>query len=63
MPKYRAVMATTVDCEGCMYDAEEGCAAEYCVLLDCTRKHDDVGIRTPEECVGRIIELLRERGV
>lgn len=27
-------MATTVDCEGCEYDSETECTADFCILFD-----------------------------
>ena len=33
MSHYRAVMATTVDCEGCKYDSEDECKADFCILF------------------------------
>lgn len=34
MSHYRAVMATTVDCEGCKYDSEDECKADFCILFE-----------------------------
>lgn len=35
MPHYRAVMATTIDCEGCKFDTPSECISdEGCIAFD-----------------------------
>ena len=40
MAHYRAVMATTIDCEGCKFDGDECSSDEGCIVLDVQRNSE-----------------------
>ena len=43
MAHYRAVMGTTIDCEGCKYDGNECSSDEGCIAFDVQRDSEPSG--------------------
>ena len=56
---YRAVMGTTVDCEGCEFDSIKGCRSdEGCVLFNGSRVTCDYSGLSVEELEREIVGML-----
>ena len=60
MAHYRAVMATTIDCEGCKYDSPEECTSEEGCIAFIRQKTPDNHKEsyTPENAEDLIAEIL-----
>ncbi len=60
MSHYRAVMATTVDCEGCEFDSPEECKSEEgCVRLSSPKPKHDFSNLSIEDLTEEIISRLK----
>ena len=64
MPHYRAVMATTIDCEGCKYDGKECKSETGCILFESKPvQYTNVSnIPSNEQILKRLYEILEGEG-